>query len=261
MTVGRFQLDPVAGASLRELLLRWSGPRPAGEASSTPDATPGDPALWGCESKGPGEPDRRQARQRRADALTHVVQVALGVEGPNRGERPRVVVHVTPEQLLAAQAGGSDDDLPGVGLPEVEGAGPIPVWAARRLACDAVVQRLVSSPTEAPLELGRTQRLASLTQRRALAARDGGCVVPGCTAPPQVCDAHHVEHWADGGPTDVANMCLLCPAHHTAVHAGTWGVSVDDEGQVWVTPPPWVDRLRRPRPAWRQRAARTRRAA
>lgn len=273
MTVGRFQLDPVAGAALRALLERWCAPATTGaaDALSTTGAADvpvaGSPAGWGCDSVGPGEPDRRQPRQRRADALSHVVQAALGTTEPNRGERPRVVVHLTPEQLVetrrrvkAGQGTGPLGSL-GLGLPEVEGGDPIPTWAARTLACDAAVQRVVMSPTEAPLELGRAARLASLTQRRALATRDGGCVVPGCTAPPKACDAHHVRHWADGGPTDLCNLCLLCPAHHTAVHAGTWAVAIDDEGQVFVTPPPWVDRLRRPRPAWRQRARRARRAA
>lgn len=231
MVVGRFQLDPVAGASFRTALQRWSGP----------------------ESGADGERDARQPRQRRADALSALVETALGVEHPRRGERPRVVVHVSPDQLLEAQ-----DRLGATGMAEVEGGGPLPRWAARRLACDAVLQRIVVSPTEGPVEVGRSERLATVTQRRALAARDGGCVVPGCGAPPDICDAHHVVHWADGGATDLVNMCLLCPAHHTAVHAGTWAVSIDGQQQVVVTPPRWVDPLRRPRPAWYQRARRLR---
>ncbi|WP_380167410.1 DUF222 domain-containing protein [Jannaschia sp. R86511] len=279
MTVGRFQLDPVAGAALRTALQRWSAPEAAGTPQAGTDRTgtdPADPDLgllrgeqadgWGADCQAPGQPDRRQPRQRRADALGHLVQVALGVQDPHRGERPRVVLTMTLDQLQQLEqqrtrrATTTDRTLV-VGLPEVEGGGPVPTWAARTLACDAVLQRLVLSPTEAPLQLGRTVRLASLAQRRALAVRDGGCVVPGCTAPPQACDAHHITHWADGGPTDLCNLCLLCPAHHTAVHAGTWAVTMDHEGQVWTTPPGWVDRCRQPRPAWHQRARRTRHAA
>jgi hypothetical protein len=237
MLVGRFQLDPVAGAALRTAVQRWSGP----------------------ESGADGERDTRQPRQRRADALSALVETALGVEHPRRGERPRVVVQVTPEQLLDAKdrLGGTVTGMAS-GMAEVEGGGPLPGWAVRRLACDAVLQRIVFSPTEGPIELGRSERLASVTQRRVLAARDGACVVPGCGAPPDICDAHHVVHWADGGPTDLLNMCLLCPAHHTAVHAGTWAVSIDAQQQVTVTPPRWVDPLQRSRPAWYQRARRLR---
>lgn len=241
MLVGRLQLDPVAGAALRTALQRWSGP----------------------ESGGDGDPDTRQSRQRRADALSHLVETALAVEQPRRGERPRVVVHVTPEQLVDARhrsGRGAPGGAAAVGMAAVEGGEPIPTWAARRLACDAVLQRLVNSPTEGPLEVGRAQRLATITQRRVLAARDDGCVVPGCDAVPDICDAHHVVHWADGGRTDLHNLLLLCPGHHTAVHAGTWAVEIDASQQVTATPPRWVDPLRRPRPAWRQRAQRARRA-
>lgn len=269
MTVGRFQLDPVAGAALRAALHRWSAPEAAGQAAAgQADLGQADLGMlrgdradgWGADCADPGQPDRRQPRQRRAEAFGHLVQVALGVEAPHRGERPRVVLSLTLDQLeqleQTRRTARSGEGSGYVGLPEVEGGGPIPTSAARTLACDAVLQRVVLSPAEAPLELSRTVRLASVTQRRALAVRDGGCVVPGCTAPPQACDAHHVTHWADGGPTDSRNLCLLCPAHHTAVHAGTWAVAIDREGQVMVTPPPWVDRLRRPRPAWNQRARR-----
>jgi hypothetical protein len=74
--------------------------------------------------------------------------------------------------------------------------------------------------------------------RRALAAWDGGCVAPGCDRPPQWSDAHHLEHWADGGPTDLGNLALLCRTHHLAVHEGGWQLAVDPaSGQVTLTPP------------------------
>ncbi|MFC5379304.1 HNH endonuclease signature motif containing protein [Aquipuribacter nitratireducens] len=256
MTVGRFQLDPVTGAALRAALNRWSGPDPTGEAGDGPRraSVPGrGECADGCLPGADGERDRRQPRQRRADALAHLVETALGVAHPRRGERPRVVVHVTPEQLADHRHRASAGP---VGLAEVEGGDPIPPWATRRLACDAVLQRIVDSPSAGPLDVGQEERLATLTQRRALAGRDQGCVIPGCGAAPAICDAHHVVHWADGGPTDLANLLLLCPGHHTAVHAGTWAVAIDEAQQVTVTPPRWVDPQRRPRPAWRQRASR-----
>src|SRR5439155_25273243 len=69
------------------------------------------------------------------------------------------------------------------------------------------------------LDLGRPQRLPNRAQRRALMARDGGCRFPGCTERRYV-EAHHVLHWIDGGPTDLANLLLLCWRHHHAVHEG-----------------------------------------
>jgi len=53
---------------------------------------------------------------------------------------------------------------------------------------------------------------------KALWLRDGGCTLPGCTMPAQWCDAHHLTHWLDGGPTDLANAALLCGYHHHLVH-------------------------------------------
>jgi hypothetical protein len=48
--------------------------------------------------------------------------------------------------------------------------------------------------------------------------RDGHCRFPSCDRPPPWCDAHHVEHWADGGVTAVSNLLLLCRRHHRLVH-------------------------------------------
>jgi hypothetical protein len=62
-------------------------------------------------------------------------------------------------------------------------------------------------------------RLATPGQRAALAARDRGCTWPDCTAPPALCEAHHVIWWSRGGPTTIDNLALLCSRHHTTVHA------------------------------------------
>lgn len=73
--------------------------------------------------------------------------------------------------------------------------------------------------------------------------RDGGCVVPGCHAPPEWCEAHHVVPWEHGGLTDVDGMALLCRHHHTAHHAGIYGLQLRD-GVPWVRVPAWVDPAR-----------------
>ncbi len=126
----------------------------------------------------------------------------------------------------------------------LESGEPLPGWVTSRLSCDAVLQRVVEHPTLGPLDVGRAERLVTIAQRRALAARDGGCVI--CGVQPDWCDAHHIEPWAQGGATDLANLVLVCPGHHTAVHAGSWTVETDD-GLVWLIPPRWVDPARVPR--------------
>jgi hypothetical protein len=97
-----------------------------------------------------------------------------------------------------------------------------------------------------PLDLGRTSRVVSATQRTALAVRDGGCGFPDCDRPLAWCEAHHLQHWLDGGPTDLANLALVCRAHHRAVHEGGWHLIRGPDGRLTATPP---RRSRRRQPA------------
>jgi len=78
--------------------------------------------------------------------------------------------------------------------------------AARRLP-----PVLGGAPSQ-PLDVGRTTRVVSPAQRTALAVRDRGCGFPACDRPLVWCEAHHLVHWLDGGPTDLANLVLLCRA-------------------------------------------------
>ena len=72
-----------------------------------------------------------------------------------------------------------------------------------------------------------------------------GCVRPGCAAPPDRCDAHHVTWWSRGGPTDVANLALVCEADHTALHNGDWQLTMIG-GVPHALPPPWQTGPRAP---------------
>ena len=95
---------------------------------------------------------------------------------------------------------------------------------------------LGGAPTQ-PLEVGRTSRVVQPAQRSALAVRDGGCVFPDCDRPLAWCEAHHLRHWLHGGPTDLANLALLCRAHHRAVHEGGWRLARGPDGRLTATPP------------------------
>jgi hypothetical protein len=108
-----------------------------------------------------------------------------------------------------------------------------------------VLQRVVLDANGAIVEMRTPQRLANRAQRRALAARDRGCAFPGCGAPPSACEAHHVVWWTRGGETILTNLVLLCPRHHTEIHAGDWVVAIRD-GTPWFTPPRWLDPDQRP---------------
>ncbi|WP_143447759.1 HNH endonuclease signature motif containing protein [Kineosporia sp. R_H_3] len=122
--------------------------------------------------------------------------------------------------------------------------GPIEAHLLAYLACTATLTKVLLDPNGAPLDVGRTHRLATPAQRKALAARDGGCVIPACPVPHEGTDAHHLHAWEHGGRTDLHNLVSLCPNHHQQVHAGLWVIELLN-GIPWVRPPSWIDPERR----------------
>jgi Domain of unknown function (DUF222) len=146
----------------------------------------------------------------RADAL------CTAITGGGRGVTTEVVVHADVELLT----GESDD-----GSCYVESGAPLAAETARRLACDGRL-RLVAERHGEQVGVGRASRAVGPSLRRALRARDGGCVFPGCTNRRWV-DAHHVHHWARGGRTDLGNLVELCRRHHRLVHEGGFRLAFD----------------------------------
>ncbi|MGW9339920.1 HNH endonuclease, partial [Streptomyces albidoflavus] len=126
--------------------------------------------------------------------------------------------------------------------------GPLSIATARRIACDCHLTPIVMDDG-VPLNLGRTSRTVSKKQRRALIARDHGCAFPGCGAPPAHCEGHHIKHWADGGPTDLDNLVLLCRYHHQLLHHSHWDVKIGADRHPWFTPPSTVDPYKKPIPS------------
>ncbi len=121
-------------------------------------------------------------------------------------------------------------------LPSGEG---LSATTVRRLACDAEIIPAVLGTQSQVLDVGRTSRLVTTGIWTALVLRDRHCAFPGCTRLPIACDAHHLHHWADGGPTSLDNLILLCRKHHTAAHQTPWQVHLDPDTRrpVWTPPP------------------------
>ncbi|HZG95382.1 MAG TPA: HNH endonuclease signature motif containing protein, partial [Mycobacteriales bacterium] len=99
-------------------------------------------------------------------------------------------------------------------------------------------RRLIARGSGAIIDVGTASRIIPLALRRALAARDRGCVVPGCHTPPIFCDVHHLKHWINGGATDEDNCCLLCRRHHVQHHEGRWELVKLDGGGFTTRAPP-----------------------
>jgi hypothetical protein len=145
---------------------------------------------------------------RRADAVTKWV-------GGDHAPRGTVYGVVDIETLSGRMPGDLND-----ARCELLGpcGGPVDIAAMERILCDCRVGRVLMRGKSVVLDLGRSTPVVSESQRRALAVRDGGCTEPGCKAPPQWCDAHHVVPWTEGGPTDLDNLQLKCRRHHVAAH-------------------------------------------
>lgn len=153
--------------------------------------------------------DTRSPAQRRADALVDLCadHLAHGATPVSGGVRPHLSLVATPQTLNGEAPGLLGDDA--LITPE----------AARRIACDATMTRVVEREGSI-LDVGRATRTIPPAIRRALVARDGGCTHPGCGRPERWCDAHHIVHWSDGGPTSLGNLVLLCRRHHRMRHEG-----------------------------------------
>ncbi|MBK7622029.1 MAG: DUF222 domain-containing protein [Kineosporiaceae bacterium] len=162
---------------------------------------------------------------------------------PSKGVHISLIA--TLDQLTAAL---TPKPTPGAGLGSDlgPGGGPLPRHVLAQMLCTALISPTILDGNGAVLAQGRAQRLATPAQRRAVFARDRGCVIPGCDAPPDWCEVHHITPWADGGLTDVDKMAAACGRHHTGFHAGIWTITMIN-GVPWVIPPVWLDALQRPR--------------
>jgi hypothetical protein len=136
-----------------------------------------------------------------------------------------------PEVTLVVQA---DDPDPAV--TDVAGT-RLADGTTRVLRCDPDLHAVVVDSLGQPIDLGRHVRLATAAQRRALAARDGGCVWPGCDRPFAWCDCHDIEPFEHGGPTDLTNLAPLCRSHHGITHRTGWQMHTTPDGWYWWTTP------------------------
>jgi Domain of unknown function (DUF222)/HNH endonuclease len=197
----RLRLDPEGSAVLEAMLGPLAAPQPSTEHGS----------------------DIRTSDQRRADALVEVCRRAAAAGG-SAPATPKAAVMVTMDHVDLVERTGAGTTLTGELLaPET----------VRKMACDAAIIPVVLGSQGEVLDLGRTVRLATPKQVQALWIRGQGCTFPGCSRPPAWCDAHHVWHWCDGGPTDLSNLALLCPRHHTIVHQRGYTATVTATGVTW----------------------------
>ncbi|MFI7123671.1 DUF222 domain-containing protein [Amycolatopsis sp. NPDC049868] len=210
-------LDDETGARTAAALEAYAQPRPVDEF---------------------GQADLRMKCERLGDAWAELLDLAIACPDQPGTSGYRTLVHVTI---------GLDALKSGLGTACLDFVGTMTAREARLAACDCLMLPVVMSAAGEPLDLGRLRRFVTPGQRRALNIRDGGCAFPGCHRKPKNCHAHHIHHWADGGPTDLRNLVLLCSFHHRLIHHGDWEVRMAADGLPEFIPPQYRDPLRQPR--------------
>ncbi|QYF74776.1 HNH endonuclease signature motif containing protein [Cryobacterium sp. PAMC25264] len=181
----------------------------------------------------PGEIlDDRSGGEKRADILRGILtQIAQDPRTPTMGGMPpTVMVHVSAADLLA-----------GIGVGWIDGIdGPISMKTINQMIDNGGIRPVFFGGNGAVLALGNKARCFSPLQRRAITARDGGCIVPSCTSPAQWTELHHVIPWEHGGRTDIDNGVLLCWYHHHTINTAGWKIRMvngcPSEAPHWFDP-------------------------
>jgi hypothetical protein len=205
-SAGQRRADALAELARRSLeggrLPQTGGIRPQLIVTVELDSLLGRRDSLGGEAGWAGPLDPETCRRLACDSALTRVLVTRHPTGPS-GEHPATrnpdrddgftARNLTGDGNLPARDPGEDGNL-----------------AARLRAAVKRLPPVLGGAPSQPLEVGRSSRVVQAAQRAALAVRDGGCVFPGCQRPQAWCEAHHLRHWLHGGPTDLANLALLC---------------------------------------------------
>lgn len=184
--------------------------------------------------------DKRTQAQRHADVLMGTLKAGLRAnEAETGGMRPTTTVSITVslDDLKSGDGAGWIDQV----------EEPLNLAAIREAFCDGQWQHVLLGNFGEILYLGVLQRLFSAAQKRAIAARDGGCLWWGCYIAARSCDVHHVHEHSKGGATDVNNGILLCSAHHAYLHHSEFEIKMIN-GVPHMLAPVWAD----PTQTWRR---------
>ena len=208
MTNLRGRFDPVSGAAITSVLeQRVDQIFHSGDSGAPVSVAPGI------------EPNDH----RRAHAMVERLTRRTIGDDESLGPRAEVVVHVDLDTLTQR----SHSRLSPHGTCRTNLGIELPVETVRRLACEADIIPVVLDGRSVPIDVGRSKRLATANQRRALEAVHPTCAIPDCDVPFHRCQIHHIEYWENGGRTDLDNQVPLCTRHHHAAHEGGWKLSLD----------------------------------
>jgi uncharacterized protein DUF222/HNH endonuclease len=203
-----------------------------GDTGTTTKGAAGQVALDTTPKSGIG-----QAMLGNTGTLPAACQSPLGTNPKTSGGRAMLGDTGTMPVSAPDQAALGTMPKASVGRAMLGDLGTISAAEARIHACDCMLIPAVLGTQSEPLDLGRRHRLVSTPLRHALYLRDRGCAFPGCHRPPRHCQGHHIRHWADGGPTELGNLVLLCAHHHRLLHRSGWQVRIATDGLPEFLPP------------------------
>ena len=219
-------LDPDACATLEAVLAKLGAPGMCNPEDQTPcvDGEPGDETAHG---------DQRSQGQRNHDALKAMGRsvLASGGLGKHNGLPATIIVSTSLQDLQSA-----------AGVAVTAGGTLLPMPEVIKQASQAHHYLVIyDKHTREPLYCGRAKRFATPGQRIVLHALDRGCTRPGCTAPGYWCQVHHLDGWANDGPTDIPKLTLACGPDNREVEEGGWTTRKRKDGRTEWIPPPHLD--------------------
>jgi hypothetical protein len=236
--------EPVFAATLRAAIGERTAPSRQPRFLS-PDDLPDDDLPDGTEPDESLVPDPRTRDQRSYDVVVGLLTAGIRADAATTGP-----LHSTATATVVVRASDLAIENGPAWLDDVRE--PISAALAAEISCDSGVTLIGVGDNGQPLWMGRRERYFTAAQRKALAVRDGGCVWPGCKAPPSWCHAHHVIPWQKNGPTDIDNGVLLCAFHHHLLHTGEFRMRMVD-GLPQLLSPRWIDSTQQWRPVGRPR--------
>ena len=206
------------------------------EAATGGSCAPNGQSLGMFNTTDPGA-DGLTPPQRHLQTLLNLMRTPKAGAGKGATGLPtaQLVVYVHLETLLGL-ARGQGWSAHGLEIPVGE--------IRRRLSTDAVIPIVLGGRSEI-LDVGRSMRFAPDYMKRAVLARDGGCIYPGCSVPPEHCEFCHVDAWADGGTTSVEGLAPGCTKHHRMIDAGDAKLVIHD-GLPHVILPKHLDPEQKP---------------
>lgn len=216
------------------------------EAGEEPEDEDHAEDAFGADDEAEANPEA-SPQQRWLNAVINKLLANPSAAGNVKTVTPKIIVKMTLDQLIGLAEEHSVTAETARSFGQTLHGNRLNAAELRQLLAQAQIIPVVLGGNGQPLDVGRSRRFPTAAMRHALLARDGGCIVPGCTVSPERTEADHYRlAWAEGGETSISNLVLECSADHVRRHLGRIRI-VDVDGLPHVVLPEHVDPAQKPR--------------